>query len=172
VAAVIRRYLRQLGTFLAPRSVDAADSALRQLARWMVTEAGLAAVGDIRRDDIEDYEGMAGRPAPGRRPDDHEGDAPAADADHPPVLRADHRSGLARSPARNPVIAWETRAAAEVPRRPGRRETDGPARASADPRDRLVVELPGGAGRLAVGWARFPVPFHRSVSVTLGPLFW
>ena len=23
--------------------------------RWMVTEAGLAAVGDIRRDDIEDY---------------------------------------------------------------------------------------------------------------------
>jgi hypothetical protein len=33
VAAVMRRYLRQLGTFLAPRSVDAADGALRQLAR-------------------------------------------------------------------------------------------------------------------------------------------
>ena len=55
VAAVMRRYLRQLGTFLAPRSVDAADSALRQLARWMITEAGLTAVSDIRRDDIEDY---------------------------------------------------------------------------------------------------------------------
>jgi hypothetical protein len=55
VAAVMRRYLRQLGTFLAPRSVDAADSALRQLARWMIAEAGLAAVGDIGRDDIEDY---------------------------------------------------------------------------------------------------------------------
>jgi hypothetical protein len=55
VAAMMRRYLRQLGTFLAPRSVDAADSALRQLARWMIAEAGLAAVGDIRRDDIEDY---------------------------------------------------------------------------------------------------------------------
>ena len=55
VAAVMRRYLRQLSMFLAPRSVDAADSALRQLARWMITEAGLAAVGDIRRDDIEDY---------------------------------------------------------------------------------------------------------------------
>jgi site-specific recombinase XerD len=55
VAAVMHRYLRQLGTFLAPRSVDAADSALRQLARWMITEAGLAAVSDIRRDDIEDY---------------------------------------------------------------------------------------------------------------------
>jgi site-specific recombinase XerD len=68
VAATMRRYLRQVGTFLAPRSVDAADSALRQLARWMVTEAGIAAIGDIRRDDIEDYKawlasqaGMHGR---------------------------------------------------------------------------------------------------------------
>jgi len=74
VAAVMRRYLRQLGTFLAPRSVDAADSALRQLARWMITEAGLAAVGDIRRDDIEDYKvwlaaqpGAAARRSPRRR---------------------------------------------------------------------------------------------------------
>ena len=33
VAAVVRRYLRQLGTFLAPASVDAAENALRQLAR-------------------------------------------------------------------------------------------------------------------------------------------
>ena len=32
VAAVVRRYLRQLGTFLAPASVDAAENALRQLA--------------------------------------------------------------------------------------------------------------------------------------------
>jgi integrase len=47
VVAVMRRCLRQLGTFLAPRSVDAADSALRQLARWMITEAGLA-VADHR----------------------------------------------------------------------------------------------------------------------------
>jgi hypothetical protein len=34
VAAPMRRYLRQLGTFLAPQSVDAADGALRQFARW------------------------------------------------------------------------------------------------------------------------------------------
>jgi hypothetical protein len=39
-AAVMRRYLRQLGTFLAPASADAADNALRRLARRMVTEAG------------------------------------------------------------------------------------------------------------------------------------
>jgi hypothetical protein len=44
VAAVTRRYLRQLGTFLAPRSVAAAENALRQLARWVITEAGLATV--------------------------------------------------------------------------------------------------------------------------------
>ena len=43
VAGAMRRYLRQLGTFLAPRSVDAAENALRQLSRWMITDAGLAA---------------------------------------------------------------------------------------------------------------------------------
>src|SRR5262249_855116 len=55
VAALVARYRRQLGTFLAPMSGAAAENALRQLARWMITEAGLAAVSDIRRDDIEDY---------------------------------------------------------------------------------------------------------------------
>ena len=34
----IHRYLRQLGTFLAPRSVEAAENALRQFARWMVNK--------------------------------------------------------------------------------------------------------------------------------------
>jgi hypothetical protein len=55
----MRRYLRQLGTFLAPRSVDAADGALRHL-RWMLTDAGITAVGDIRRDD----RGREARPEP------------------------------------------------------------------------------------------------------------
>ena len=50
----MRRYLRQLGTLQA-RSVDAADSALRQFARWMLSDACSTAIGDIRRDDIEDY---------------------------------------------------------------------------------------------------------------------
>jgi hypothetical protein len=48
----MHRYLRRLGTFLAPRSVDAADSALRQLARWMITESGTAGSKDL-----EAYEG-------------------------------------------------------------------------------------------------------------------
>ena len=51
----IHRYLRQLGTFLAPRSVEAAESALRQFARWMVTQTQITAIARIGRDDIEDY---------------------------------------------------------------------------------------------------------------------
>ena len=120
VAAVMRRYLRQLGTFLAPRSVDAADSALRQFARWMLTEAGLAAVGDIRRDDIEDYKvWLAARArAAGRM---------ITTETHRQRMRtvrqffgSDHRVGLARRPAPQPRHRLghppKTRAAAEVPR--------------------------------------------------------
>ncbi len=109
VAAVMRRYLRQLGTFLAPRSVDAADSALRQLARWMVTGAGLTAVGDIGRDDIEDYKvWLAAQPRGGGQT----------------ITAETHRQRMRTvrqffewiiewdwpgAPARNPVIAWDIR---------------------------------------------------------------
>jgi len=44
LAATMRRYLVQLTTFLAPRSVDVADSTLRQLARWLVAETDVAVV--------------------------------------------------------------------------------------------------------------------------------
>jgi hypothetical protein len=54
-AATIQRYLQRLAVFLAPGSVDAAENALRQFARWMITDAGLEAIGAVRRDDIEDY---------------------------------------------------------------------------------------------------------------------
>ena len=92
----MRRCLRQLGTFLAPRSVDAADSALHQLARWMITEAGLAAVADIGRDDIEDYKvWLAAQPRGG-------GQTITAETHRQRIrtVRAfsgsDHRVGLAR----------------------------------------------------------------------------
>ena len=55
VVLTIHRYLRQLGTFLAPGSVTAAENALRQFARWLVTEAQITAIADVGRDDIEDY---------------------------------------------------------------------------------------------------------------------
>jgi len=54
LTATMRRYLTQLTTFLAPRSVDAADNALRQLARWL-TAHGVTAVSQITRTHIEDY---------------------------------------------------------------------------------------------------------------------
>jgi site-specific recombinase XerD len=145
VAAVMRRYLRQLGTFLAPRSVDAADSALRQLARWMITEAGLAAIGDIRRDDIEDYKvWLAAQPRGGGQT----------------ITKETHRQRMRTvrqfferiiewdwpdAPPRNPVIAWD------IPKKPeplpkflddrDAARLMAAARASTDPRDRLVLEL-------------------------------
>jgi site-specific recombinase XerD len=144
VAAVMRRYLRQLGTFLAPRSVDAADSALRQLARWM-TDAALAAVGDIRRDDIEDYKvWLAAQPRGG-------GQTITAET-HRQRMRT-VRQFFERiiewdwpgAPPRNPVIAWD------IPKKPeplpkflddrDAAKLMAAARASTDPRDRLVVEL-------------------------------
>src|SRR5262249_28116045 len=119
-AAVMHRYLRQLGTFLAPRSVDAADSALRQLARWMITEAGLAAVGDVRRDDIEDYKvWLAAQPRGG-------GQTITAET-HRQRMRTVRQfferiieAGLARRPGPQPGHRLghppKARAAAEVPR--------------------------------------------------------
>jgi site-specific recombinase XerD len=145
VAAVMRRYLRQLGTFLAPRSVDAADCALRQLARWMITEAHLAAVGDIRRDDIEDYKAwLAAQPRGG-------GQTITAET-HRQRMRT-VRQFFERiiewdwpgAPPRNPVIAWD------IPKKPeplpkflddrDAAKLMGAARTSTDPRDRLVAEL-------------------------------
>jgi site-specific recombinase XerD len=55
LASTMRRYLLQLTTFLAPRSVDVADSTLRQFARWLVANTDVAVVADITRTHIEDY---------------------------------------------------------------------------------------------------------------------
>jgi len=145
VAAVMHRYLRQLGTFLAPASVDAADNALRQLARWMITEAGLAAVGDIGRDHIEDFKvWLAARPRAGRgtiTAETHRQRMRTIRAFFERIIEWDWPT----APARNPVIAWD------IPKKPeplpkflddrDAAKLMAAARASTDPRDRLVVEL-------------------------------
>ena len=51
----MRRYLLQLTTFLAPRSVEMADATLRQLARWLTTETDVVVVNQITRTHVEDY---------------------------------------------------------------------------------------------------------------------
>nr|MDQ3643667.1 tyrosine-type recombinase/integrase [Actinomycetota bacterium] len=55
LAATMRRYLIQLSTFLAPRSVVVADSTLRQFARWLAANTDVSVVADIGRANIEDY---------------------------------------------------------------------------------------------------------------------
>ena len=128
-AATIHRYLRQLGTFLAPGSVTAAENALRQFARWMVTEAGITAIADVGRDDIEDYKvWLAAQPRGG-------GQTITAETHRQPMRTIRQfferiiEAGLARRTAPQPGHRLghpqETRAAAEVPRRPRRREADG-----------------------------------------------
>jgi site-specific recombinase XerD len=145
VVLTIHRYLRQLGTFLAPRSVTAAEGALRQFARWLITEARITAVADIRRDDIEDYKvWLAGR---------HRSAGQV-------ISRETHRQRMRTvrqfferiidwdwpdAPPCNPVIAGD------IPKKPeplpkflddrDAARLMAAARASADPRDRLVVEL-------------------------------
>jgi site-specific recombinase XerD len=63
LAATIRRYLIQLGTFLAPRSVDAADYTLRQFAGWLTANTDVTVVADITRTHVEDFKvWLAARP--------------------------------------------------------------------------------------------------------------
>lgn len=67
LTSTMRRYLIQLGTFLAPRSVDVADSTLRPFARWLTTTTDVRVVAGIERHHIEDYKvWLAARP--GARP--------------------------------------------------------------------------------------------------------
>jgi site-specific recombinase XerD len=143
VAALVRRYLRQLGTFLAPGSVNAAENALRQFARWMITEAGLDSIGAVRRDDIEDYKvWLAARPRAGRQT----------------ITAETHRQRMRTvrqfferiidwdwpgAPARNPVIAWDIPKKPEpLPKFPGR-----PRRGQADGRRPGQHRPPRPAGR-------------------------
>jgi len=115
VTATIQRYLQRLDVFLAPASVNAAENALRQFARWMITDAGLESIAAVRRDDIEDYKvWLAG------------GQVIAAETHRQRIrtVRAfsgsDHRVGLARRAAAQPGHRRghpeKARAAAQVPR--------------------------------------------------------
>lgn len=55
LAATMSQYLTQLGTFLAPRSVEAADNTLRQFARWLIAETDVTVIAGITRTHVEDY---------------------------------------------------------------------------------------------------------------------
>jgi site-specific recombinase XerD len=146
VAATMRRYLARLAAFQAPASVVVADNALRIFAGWML-EAGLDSVAVVRRDDIEDFKvWLAAKPNP------HRAGATISPDTHRQRLRM-VRSFFERiiewdwpdAPARNPVINGD------IPKKPDplpkflddrdAAKFMAAARASRDPRDRLVVEL-------------------------------
>lgn len=145
IAATMRRYLQRLAAFQAPKSVDVAENALRQFAQWMITEAAVDSVAAVRRDDIEDFKvWLANKPHP-------RGGTISAETRRQRLRMV--RSSFDRiiewdwpdAPARNPVINGD------IPKKPEPlpRFLDDQdaakfmtaARASVDPRDRLVAEL-------------------------------
>jgi site-specific recombinase XerD len=146
MAATMGSYLRQAATFLAPLSIDVADNTLRQLSRFLLANTTITAVGDVRRDDIEAFK-MWLAAQPGNRP----GATLSFNTQR-------QRLGMLRvfferiiewewddAPRRNPVIGRD------LPPRPDplpkflddhdAAKLMAAARASSDPRDRLLVEL-------------------------------
>jgi site-specific recombinase XerD len=145
LAATMRRYLGQLATFLAPRSVEVADTVLRQFARWLLATTSATSAAGVRRDDIEDFKvWLAARPG---------GPAGRLSASTYRQRLRTLRMFFERiiewdwpdAPPRNPVIGGD------IPPRPDPlpkflNDQDAAtlmaaARAAPDPRDRLVVEL-------------------------------
>ena len=140
----MRGYLAQAATFLAPRSVDAANGALRQLARWLLasTQHRVGHRDPPRRH--RGLQGLAGRPGREQR-------QPVANTygQRLRMLRVFFERIIEwdwpDAPPRNPVIGGD------IPPRPDRcpgssttatRPGSWPRRGPAPiPRDRLVIEL-------------------------------
>jgi site-specific recombinase XerD len=139
------RYLGQASTFLAPRSVEAAENALRQLARWLIDHTEVRAVAQVRRNDIEDFKVWLAA-QPGNRADRLSANTRAQRLR---TLRMFFERILEwdwpEAPARNPIIAGDIPTRPEpLPRFLEDRDAArlmAAARAEPDPRDRLVVEL-------------------------------
>jgi site-specific recombinase XerD len=145
MAATMRRYLVQLATFLAPRSVDVADGTLRQFARWLADATDVRVVAEISRGDIEDFKvWLATQPG----------------CKAPTLSKNTQRQRLRMirifferliewdwpdAPRRNPILHGD------IPPRPeplprflddrGAAKLMAAARAHPDPRTRLVVEI-------------------------------
>jgi site-specific recombinase XerD len=145
LAETMRRYLRQAATFLAPASVDSADGALRVFARWLLANTTVVAVAEINRDAIEDFKVyLAARPGlRGRSSSEN------TQRQRLRTLRVFFERIIewdwADTPRRNPILNWD------LPKRPEplpkflddtqAANLMAAARASRDPRDRLILEL-------------------------------
>jgi site-specific recombinase XerD len=172
LAATMRRYLGQLATFLAPRSVEVADTSLRQLGRWLIAHTEIDTVTGIRRDDIEDFKvWLATRPVAGGKKlsgNTHRQRLRTLRAFFERILEWDWPD----APPRNPVIGGD------IPPRPeplpkflddrDAAKLMAAARASHDPCDRLVVELLARTGMRASELA----DLEADAAVRIGDSHW
>jgi site-specific recombinase XerD len=144
VVVTMQRYLQRLAAFQAPASVVVAENVLRIFAGWMLG-AGLDSVAAVRRDDIEDFKvWLANKPHPRGgtiSPETHRQRLRMVRSFFERIIEWDWPD----APARNPVINGD------IPKKPeplpkflddrDAAKFMAAARASSDPRDRLVVEL-------------------------------
>jgi site-specific recombinase XerD len=171
LAATMRRYLTQVAAFLAPRSVEVADSSLRQLARWMLASTGIESVAEICRDDIEDYKVWLAR-QPGNKgalsANTHRQRLRTLRAFFERIIEWDWPD----APPRNPVIGGD------IPKKPeplpkflddrDAARLMAAARACPDPRDRLVIELLARTGMRAGELA----DLEADAVVRIGEAYW
>jgi site-specific recombinase XerD len=171
LAATMRRYLTQVAVFLAPRSVEVADAALRQLARWILASTGIEAVAEIRRDDIEDYKVWLAR-QPGTKgalsANTHRQRLRTLRAFFERIIEWDWPD----APPRNPVLGGD------IPKKPeplpkflddhDAARLMAAARACPDLRDRLVVELLARTGMRAGELA----DLDADAVVRIGEAYW
>lgn len=145
LASTMGRYLSQTSTFLAARTIEAESIALRQFAFWLLDHTDVTTIAAVTRDDIEDFTVWLAA-----QPGNRGGVAsPSTRSQRLHMLR----SFFARiiewdwddAPRRNPVLKGD------IPPRPdalpkfldddSAARLMAAARATSDPRDRLVVEL-------------------------------
>jgi site-specific recombinase XerD len=172
MALTMSRYLAQASTFLAPRSVESADSALRQLAQWLLANTTANTVAAINRDHLEDFKlSLAARPGNGGS-----GLSLNTQRQRLRMLRMFFERIIewdwADAPARNPIIGRD------IPPRPeplpkflddrDAAKLMAAARAASDPMDRLVVELLARTGMRAGELC----DLEADAVVKIGDAFW